>query len=99
MIHGGVLTALATPADFKAHYLHGRLFAVRSADTLGTLAILQQRSDISDVTLYNDSIHVLMQQGDASDLASALAAAGIVGATVESIAPTLEDIFISLMKR
>ena len=34
---GGVLTALATPADFKAHYLHGQLFAIRSADTLRAL--------------------------------------------------------------
>lgn len=99
MIHGGVLTALATPADFKAHYLHGKLFAIRSADTLRTLAMLQQRTDLSDVSLYGDAIHVLMQTGDREDLESALRAAGITGATVEVIAPSLEDVFISLMKR
>ena len=99
MIDSGVLKALATPADFKAHFLHGRLFAVRSTDTLRTLGVLQQRPEIADVSLYGDAIHALVQAGDAADLAGALAAAGIVGATVEPIAPTLEDVFISLMKR
>ena len=99
MIHGGRLTALATPADFKAHYLRGRLFAVRSADTLRTLALLKNRPGVSDVSLYGDAIHALLQEGDEATLSAALAAAGIVGATVESIAPSLEDVFISLMKR
>jgi ABC-2 type transport system ATP-binding protein len=99
MIHGGVLTALATPADFKAHYLHGSLFAILSADTLRTLAMLQARSDLTDVSLYGDAIHALLQTGGREDLESALAAAGITGATVEAIAPSLEDVFISLMKR
>ncbi|MFA7249847.1 MAG: ABC transporter ATP-binding protein [Dehalococcoidia bacterium] len=99
MIHDGILTALATPADFKANFLRGRLFAVRSADTLRTLAALQQRPDISDVSLYGDAIHALMAAGDEHALAEVLAAAGIEGATVEPILPSLEDVFISLMKR
>ena len=68
-------------------------------DTLRTLAMLQARSDLTDVSLYGDAIHALLQTGGREDLESALAAAGITGATVEAIAPSLEDVFISLMKR
>ena len=99
MIDSGVLTALATPAEFKAHYLHGRLFAVRSAEPLRALALLQRRDEISDVSLYGDAIHALLQEGDERTLARTLTDGGIEGATVEAIQPTLEDVFISLMKR
>ncbi|MGE3855911.1 MAG: ABC transporter ATP-binding protein [Dehalococcoidia bacterium] len=99
MIDTGVLTALATPEEFKANFLRGQLFAIRSADTLRALALLQGRPEISDVSLYGDAIHALMASGDADDLRAALAAAGLEGATIEAIAPSLEDVFISLMKR
>jgi len=99
MIDAGVLTALATPQDFKTHFLKGRLFAIRSADTLRVLPLLRQRPEITDVSLYGDAIHALLETGDEADLLAALAAAGITGATVEAIAPSLEDVFISLMKR
>ena len=99
MIDSGVLRALATPAEFKSSYLQGRLFAVRCADILGALALLQARPEMSDVSLYGDAIHVLIRDGDEATLGAALAAAGIADATVERIAPSLEDVFISLMKR
>lgn len=40
-----------------------------------------------------------METGDEAELVAALGAAGISGARVEAIAPSLEDVFISLMKR
>jgi len=99
MIDSGVLTAVATPAEFKAHYLHGTLFSIRTPDILGTLTLLQSRPETSDVSLYGDAIHALMQSGDEATLRASLAAAGIENATVEVIPPSLEDVFISLMKR
>ena len=99
MIDSGVLTAIATPAEFKAHYLHGMLFSIRMPDILRTLTLLQSRPETADVSLYGDAIHALMASGDEATLRAALAAAGIESATVEVIPPSLEDVFISLMKR
>lgn len=98
MIHGGVLVALATPEEFKAHYLHGQLWAVTCATPLTALTALQHLPEVSDVSLYGDSLHVLTAGGDSAPLVAALARAGIEGASVVQIAPTLEDVFISLMK-
>ena len=98
MIDSGVLRALATPAEFKTRYLQGRLFAVRSGDVLRALALLQALPEMSDVSLYGDAIHVLVRDGDETTLGAALRAAGIVDATVAPIEPSLEDVFISLMK-
>ena len=99
MIHDGVLSALATPAELKANFLRGTLFAIRCADTLGAVRVLQGRAGISDVSLYGDAIHALVQAGDASALQDALRAGGVVDARIEAIEPSLEDVFISLMSR
>ncbi len=98
MIEAGVLTAVATPADFKAHFLKGTLFAVTSEEPLVTLTAIQGLPGVADVSLYGDSVHVLLNEGDAASLAAAIARAGVVGAVVQAAAPTLEDVFISLMK-
>lgn len=98
MIEAGVLTAVATPADFKAHFLKGTLFAVTSEEPLATLTAIQGLPGVADVSLYGDSVHVLLSEGDAASLAAAIARAGVVGAVVQAAAPTLEDVFISLMK-
>lgn len=99
MIHDGVLTALATPAEFKANYLQGRLLAVTCSEPLRALTILQQVPDASDVTLYGDSLHVLTQATNDTSIVSALTEAGLRDVSVQPIAPTLEDVFISLMRR
>lgn len=98
MIHDGVLTALATPADFKANFLQGSLFGVTCDAPLLALEVLQRLPDMLDVSLYGDAIHVLVAQGDGRAIAAALTASGIE-ARVNAIAPTLEDVFISLMRR
>ncbi len=98
MIEAGVLTAVATPADFKAHFLKGTLLAVTSDEPLVTLTAIHGLPGVADVSLYGDSVHVLLNEGDAASLAAAIAKAGVVGAVVQAAAPTLEDVFISLMK-
>jgi ABC-2 type transport system ATP-binding protein len=98
MIHDGILTALATPEEFKANFLNGQLFAVRCAEPMRALGVLQALPEVSDVSLYGDALHVLTSAVDATALTAALAQAGISTATIERIAPTLEDVFISLMK-
>ena len=98
MINEGTLVALATPAEFKAHHLQGHLLAVTCRDPLSALAVLRGLPGVSDVSLYGDSLHVLVGSADGGPLLAALSAAGIGDAAVQPIAPTLEDVFISLMK-
>lgn len=99
MIHDGVLTALATPAEFKSNFLRGHLLAVTCNEPLRALPLLTGLPGASDVSLYGTSIHVLMREGDGEAIHAALQAAGVTGFTVEPIAPSLDDVFISLMKR
>jgi len=99
MIHDGVLAALATPADFKAHYLHGELLGVDCSDPLRAVDLLQGLPGVSEVTVYGSSIHVLGGHGIDPTIRAALTGAGIRVDAIHPIPPTLEDVFISLMGR
>ncbi len=99
MIHDGVLTALATPAEFKSGYLRGHLFGVTSRSPLRALEVLRSLPGLLDVSLYGDALHVLVSAGGTADIEVALAAAGIEDGRALPIAPSLEDVFISLMRR
>jgi len=97
MIHDGVLAALATPADFKAHFLHGELLGVECSDPLSAVDLLQGLPGVSEVTVYGSSIHVLGQHGIDPTVRAALTNAGVRVDGIHPIPPTLEDVFISLM--
>lgn len=97
MIHDGVLRALSTPADLKAHYLRGQLFGVDCDDPRRALEVLRRVPGVSEVTLYGSSVHVLTQAGDPARIRDALIGGGIGVGGVAPIAPTLEDVFISIM--
>ena len=99
MIDAGVLKALATPEDFKAHFLNGRLYAVTCDRTMDALVALAAVPGVSDVSLYGESIHVLTDDLEATALSTPLDALGARDVVVARIAPSLEDVFISLMKR
>ncbi len=66
---------------------------------LQALEVLQGLPGLMDVSLYGDALHVLVSEGEPGDIEAALAAAGIDGAHASPIAPSLEDVFISLMRR
>ncbi len=99
MIDAGVLKALATPEDFKAHFLNGLLYAVTCDRTMDALVALAAVPGVSDVSLYGESIHVLTDDLEATALSTPLDALGARDVVVSRIAPSLEDVFISLMKR
>lgn len=97
MIHAGVLRALSTPADLKAHYLRGQLLGVDCDNPRRALELLQRVPGVVEVTLYGSSVHVVDQAGDPARIRAALVRSGIAVDRVAPIAPTLEDVFISLM--
>lgn len=97
MMYNGVLRALSTPAELKARYLHGQLLAVTCDESLRALGVLRQLPGLAEVTLYGSLIHVLTEPENSPSIRGTLERAGINVESVSPIAPTLEDVFISLM--
>lgn len=99
MIHNGSLQALATPADFKAHYLRGQLLSVTCDDSRRAVNVLRHLRGVSEVTLYGSVVHVLAPALDSGAVRAVLQSEAIQVQDISPISPTLEDVFISLMQR
>lgn len=99
MIHGGVLRALAPPAELRRTSLNGELYSLSCEDPMRALALLPDAPGVREASLYGTTIHVLLDPSlqSAERLSVWLVARGIPVANIAPIAPTLEDVFISLI--
>lgn len=71
-------------------------------DRLGeTLDILRQLPQVAEAAVFGDGIHVAAAhaEGAKAALEQALASRGIVIGRIQSVEPSLEDAFISLIQR
>jgi ABC-2 type transport system ATP-binding protein len=97
LLHEGRLLALDRPDALRAT-LPGALFEILVSDHRRAPDILKRIPGVTDVQMFGERAHVLMDRGDATAadlLASALAEAGLIVASVRPLAASLEDVFIA----
>jgi len=97
LLHEGRLLALDRPDALRAT-LPGALFEVIVSDHRRAPDLLKRIPGVSDVQMFGERAHVLMDRGDAAAadlLASSLAPAGLTVASVRPLAASLEDVFIA----
>ena len=98
LMYYGRLVALDTPAALRAHGLQGVLLAVDCDQPMLALERLQALPGVREAALYGLELHVIVEPALTPDLlARTLAEIGIAVGSVRPIAPTLEDVFISLL--
>ena len=96
----GRLVALDTPRELKRRWVPERLFVVRNAGATAVNA-LRSRPGVIALEPFGIAFHVRTEPGTWDDvrLERALRAAGAVEATVEAAQPSLEDVFLSVVKQ
>jgi ABC-2 type transport system ATP-binding protein len=97
LLHDGRLLAVDRPDALRAS-LPGTLFEVIVAGHRRAPDVLKQIPGVTDVQMFGERAHVLMDSADANAterLASALAHAGLHVTSVRPIASSLEDVFIA----
>ncbi|MFN8556796.1 MAG: ABC transporter ATP-binding protein [Dehalococcoidia bacterium] len=97
MIHHGLLSALGTPRELKEGHLRGALWEIICDDPLRAVEALRGRAESGGVALYGRAIHLHTPDTDESAVRAVLALAGVRAQRLSRIAPSLEDVFISLM--
>ncbi len=97
-MHGGRILVEASPRELAAT-LAGRVLelAAHPKATARTVAVADP--DVEDVLAFGDRFHLRVTDpaGPLSRLPAALAAAGVDVARLRPIAPSIEDVFISLL--
>ena len=97
LLHDGRLLALDRPDALRAT-LPGTLFEVIVADHRRAPEVLKQIPGVTDVQMFGERAHVLIDRADATAgelLASRLADAGLTVTGVRPLAASLEDVFIA----
>jgi ABC-2 type transport system ATP-binding protein len=104
-IHRGKLLAVGSPSELKAGHMYGQVLRVSASDPTGAARVLQQaqqqgRLESDEVALYGAQLHVVVPCAEEARplVASLLASEGITVRSVEWIAPSLEDVFISCVR-
>ena len=98
LLHQGRLLGLGTPDEVKA-LMPGALLEVRTPAPRRTAAVLRAHLTGATVGLFGDRVHVAAADPAAAEVAirAAVAAAGLELASLRRIAPSLEDVFVSVL--
>lgn len=95
-LHNGRLLALDAPGALRAT-LGGALFEVIAPDHRRIALALQATAGVASVQLFGERVHVRLDRdgaGGAARLIEGLRAAGLGEASVRTIPPSLEDVFV-----
>ena len=99
-IHGGRIVARGSPGDIKENVMHGQVLEIDCDQPEAAILALRRLGLFDEVALYGALIHVIAENG-ASHKPTIIKTLGDEGIRVESvdlIAPSLEDVFVSSLK-
>ena len=101
LLHEGRVLAMDRP-DVLQRGLSGRLFEVVTGTGRPPLEVLARVPGVLDAQAFGDRAHVRLDETDdkrtVAALCSALSQAGISGVSVRRTVPSLEDVFIDMLK-
>lgn len=97
LMHEGRILALDTPAALKAA-LGGQTVEVVASDQGAALAALRRDPGVRDAQVFGRTIHARLVEGaGVGDIRSRLAEVGVALDGASAVAPSLEDVFVSLL--
>ena len=98
MMHEGRVLALDRPAALQAS-LDGSMLSLRTDRPREARDLLRRAAGVRSATLFGDSVHALVpSRADEEAPVRALREGGIVVLDVETVEPSLEDLFIHLVR-
>lgn len=100
LMNRGRLIALDTPAALREQ-MRDPILALRTDQAPGAVRTLRDLPGVRDVTMFGRVVHAVVADESAarSSIPARLAGAGIHLAEMSLIAPSLEDVFASLVRR
>jgi ABC-2 type transport system ATP-binding protein len=98
LMNRGRLIALDTPAGLRAS-LDRPLYTVAVAEPARAVDALTGAPGVLEAAMYGRSVHVMTEDEDPDGIRDRLATAGLEPEEVEAVAPSLEDVFVALVRR
>lgn len=101
LIHAGRLAALGTVEEVKSVFAGRPIVEVRADNPVAAMAALDGMPEVEKTSLFGTAVHAVLRtdQLGADDLRAHLGAAGISVQTIETVPPSLEDVFLDVVDR
>lgn len=99
LMNRGRLIALDHPSQLRTS-MHETLLELQVSDSPRAVEALQRNALVLEAGMFGRAVHAVVRDESAAriDLPAALAAAGITLTGIETIAPSLEDVFIARVR-
>ncbi len=100
LMHRGKVIALGAPAELRHRPSAHSLLRLDSSQALETMRALEDIPGVVDVAVFGGGLHVTVDDPEAATerIRAKLAAAGIEIRRLETILPSLEDVFVSMIE-
>ena len=99
-MHAGRLLRLDTVPRLKQLFAAGEILELRCPNAARALGALDRAPGVSEASLFGDSLHVALDDPSRRpQLVAALEASGFGPVTAETIEPSLEDVFIRVIRQ
>ncbi len=98
LMHHGALIAVGTPAEVK-QLMQGALIEVQTDHPRKAVTLLREQLDADSVGLFGDRVHVVARNAERAidQSGSLLTKAGLIVHGIQTIDPSLEDVFVSVL--
>ncbi len=101
LMYGGKIIALGSPAELKTSLGTGHLLNLESSDLLGSMTALEGQKGILDIAVFGGGLHVKVEDAGIAipEIYRILGSQGIKAMALDSIVPSMEDVFVSLIEK
>ena len=99
LIYGGKMIAMGSPVELKTKVMQEKIIDLRCAEPQRLIPPLKELPEIRDAALFGAGLHLVAEDAERAMAAvrRLLADRGI-GADMETVMPSMEDVFISLIE-
>ena len=101
IIHAGKLAALGTTGALKRAFDDRPIVEVRTPRPVDVMAALDAMPAVEKTSLFGTTVHAVLRSDETTpeELATGLRAQGLTVTGVETVVPSLEDVFIDVVDR
>jgi len=100
LVYRGKLIALGSPRQLKERYAAGALIEVAAQPTMRALELLERVPAAKEAAVFGAALHVVADSEAAIEpIRRALELGGVTVAHIETIVPSLEDVFVALIEQ
>jgi ABC-2 type transport system ATP-binding protein len=98
IIHAGRLAALGSTSELKGVFADRVILEIQSEQPVEAMRVLDDMRDVQKTSVFGTAVHVVMARtdADAEQLRQRLAGAGLQVSAIQTVQPSLEDVFLEV---